>query len=168
MSGAAGARQFVAACHYAPKGVRGMAATVVRASGYGANWRHYVADIEEQLLVIGQIESAAALANLEEIVAVPGLDMLFIGPFDLSASLGYLGEPDHPEVLKEIGRIEVVAKAAGKALGCIATPGRGVGDLAAAGYGMILPDADVALLRDGARSSLERLRAEVSADGVEN
>jgi len=83
---------------------------------------------------------------------------LFVGPFDLSASLGYLGEPDHPDVRAMIGKVERAAKAAGKLLGGIPTPERGAAELVAAGYDVVLADADLALLRDSARASVERLR----------
>lgn len=147
-----------AACHYAPRGNRGMAAVVVRAADYGANWREYIQRIEEEVLVICQIETAEAVENAAEIATVEDVDLLFIGPFDLSASLGFLGQPDHPDVMAAISRVEAAAISAGKLLGGISTPGRGVGDLLSAGYRMILPDSDLALLREGARSSVEQLR----------
>ncbi|HEY5598591.1 MAG TPA: aldolase/citrate lyase family protein, partial [Kiloniellales bacterium] len=84
----------VSACRYPPKGTRGMAASIVRASDYGARWREYAGTAEECLLVMCQIESAEAVGNAAAIAAVDGVDMLFIGPFDLSAGLGHLGEPD--------------------------------------------------------------------------
>ena len=92
------AEAAVAACRYPPKGKRGMAASIVRASDYGARWRDYVAEAGANLLVMCQIESAAAVDNAARIAAADGVDMLFIGPFDLSANVGHLGEPDHAEV----------------------------------------------------------------------
>lgn len=162
---AAAAAAAVAACHYAPRGSRGMAATIVRASNFGADWQDYVERIEQEVLVICQIESCRAVENVEAIAGTEGLDMLFIGPFDLSASLGYLGQPDHPEVRTVIERIEAAAKSAGALLGGISTPGRSSRELLAAGYDLILPDGDVALLRDGASASLRALRADAQAAG---
>ena len=152
------AEAAVAACRYAPRGVRGMAAPVVRASRYGADWQTYVQNAHETLLVICQIESRAAVEAVEEIAAVQGVDMLFVGPFDLSANVGHLGEPDHPEVRELIAAVERAAKAAGKLLGAIPTPGRGVEDLLAAGYDLLLPDMDSLMLRDAARAALARWR----------
>ena len=85
--------------------------------------------------------------------------MLFIGPFDLSARLGHLGEPDHPEARAAIAEIEAAAKTAGVKLGGIPTPERGAANLMNAGYSLVLADADVLLLRDAARSSIAALRA---------
>jgi len=155
---AAEATAAVSACRYPPKGIRGMAASIVRASGYGAHWREYTAAADDTLLIMCQIESAKAVDNAAAIAAVEGVDMLFIGPFDLSASLGHFGEPDHPDVRKRIAEIEAAAKQAGRALGGIPTPGRTAEDLLAAGYRLILADADVGLLGETARTRVKALR----------
>ncbi len=152
------AEAAVAACRYPPRGMRGMAAPVVRASGYGADWKAYVQDADEALLVICQIESRPAVEAAAEIAAVEGVDMLFVGPFDLSASVGHLGAPDHPEVRELIAAVERAAKAAGKLLGGIPTPERGVEQLLTAGYDLLLPDMDSLMLRDAARAGLARCR----------
>ena len=152
------AEAAVSACRYPPRGRRGMAASIVRASHYGARWQDYVKKADEELLVICQIESGAAVQNAAEIAAVDGVDMLFIGPFDLAANLGYLGEPDHDSVRSAIDSVEEAAKKAGCLLGAIPTPARSVEDLLAAGYDLILVDADTMLLRNGARQSVARLR----------
>ncbi|UCH72642.1 MAG: hypothetical protein JSU82_09605 [Rhodospirillales bacterium] len=155
------ARAAAAACHYAPRGSRGMAAVIVRAADFGASWQDYVRRIEEEILVICQVESGDAVANIAEIVEVEDVDLLFIGPFDLSASMGYLGEPDHPDVRAAIARVETATKRAGKFLGGIATPERPADELVAAGYDLILQDSDLALLRDSARANVARLRETV-------
>src|SRR3546814_2208655 len=111
-----------------------MAWPIVRAAGYGADWRGYVEEIGRRVLVICQVETQEALDNLAGIVAVDGLDMIFLGPFDLSASLGHMGEPDHPDVRRKIAAVEAAAKAAGCLLGGIPTPERSAKDLYAAGY----------------------------------
>jgi 2-keto-3-deoxy-L-rhamnonate aldolase RhmA len=152
------AHAAVAACRYAPRGNRGMAASIVRAADYGARWRDYVAEIDERLLIMCQIESAAAVEAAADIAAVDGVDLLFIGPFDLSAALGYLGQPDHPDVRARIGDVEAAAKAAGKRLGGIVTDERDAAALFAAGYDLVMSDADVGLLRDGAAANLAAAR----------
>ena len=154
----ADAERAVAGCRYPPNGHRGLAATVVRATGHGAFWQDYLAEIEQRLTLICQIESPQGLEAVEGIAAVDGVDMLFVGPFDLSAQLGYLGQPDHPEVQQAVQRIERAAKDAGKLLGGIATPERGPADLVEAGYDLLIPDADVAHLRTGAEASVARFR----------
>jgi len=147
---AAEAEAAVQACRYAPKGLRGMAATVVRASNYGADWQDYIGRVETDLLVICQIESQAAVEAAADIASVEGVDMIFVGPFDLSASLGYLGQPDHPEVRAAITAVETAAKAAGKLLGAIPTPARSAKELYDDGYDLVLADSDVVLLREAA------------------
>lgn len=151
------AEAAVAACHYPPRGIRGMAAPIVRASGYGRDWRGYVRDIAEDLLVICQVETRAALDAAAEIAALDGVDMIFLGPFDLSASLGHMGEPDHPEVRAAIEEVERVAKAAGCLLGAIPTPERSPRELYDAGYNLVLADIDLAILREGALAGLAAL-----------
>ncbi|WP_200341873.1 HpcH/HpaI aldolase family protein [Rhodovibrio sodomensis] len=155
---AADARQAVASCRYPPDGHRGLAATVVRATGHGAFWQEYLAGVAERLTLICQIESPEGLTAVEEIAGVDGVDMLFVGPFDLSAQLGYLGQPDHPEVQKAVQRIERAAKAAGKLLGGIATPERGPERLIQAGYDLLIANSDVAHLRAGADASIAQFR----------
>ncbi len=152
------AREAAAACRYAPTGVRGMAATIVRASDYGRDWQGYVARSDAEVLTICQIETRAGVENAAEIAAVEGVDLLFIGPMDLSADLGFLGQPDHPEVQRAIARVEQAVKGAGKLLGAIPTPGRPARALLDGGYDFILPDADSILLREAARASLAALR----------
>jgi 4-hydroxy-2-oxoheptanedioate aldolase len=152
------AKAAVAACRYAPRGMRGMAATVVRASNYGADWKDYIGRAEAELLILCQIESRAAVEAAADIAGVDGVDMIFVGPFDLSASLGHLGQPDHPEVRAAIAAVEKAAKAAGKLLGAIPTPERSAKDLYDAGYDLVLADSDVALLRDGTRRGCQALR----------
>lgn len=153
------AEAAVAACRYPPEGVRGMAAPIVRASDYGRRWRDYVREANESLLVMCQIESRAGVEAVAEIAAVPGVDMLFLGPFDLSANMGFMGEPDHPEVRAAIAAVEQAAREAGKLLGGIPTPERGIEQLVADGYELLLPDVDTVMIRDAAEASLARWRA---------
>ena len=140
------AKAAVAACRYPPEGIRGVAPVIVRAADYGANWRDYARSANASLLVICQIESGPAVAAVERIAAVEGVDLLFVGPFDLSANLGFLGQPDHPEVLAKIAHVERAAKAAGKLLGAIPTPDRSLEQLLEAGYDLILPTREGLLI----------------------
>ena len=159
------AEAAVRACRYPPKGERGMAPSIVRASDYGAHWRDYVAAADEQLMVICQIETAQAVENAAAIAACEGVDMLFIGPFDLSANMGFVGQPDHGEVLARIAEVEAASKAAGKLLGAIPTGARPAEQLFELGYDLVLADFDLLLLRDAARASVARLRAAAGRDG---
>ncbi len=109
------AKSAVAATRYPPRGVRGYSAAP-RASLYG-RVKNYPQICEEEICVLLQIETGKGLDNLEAIAAVDGVDGLFIGPGDLSAALGHVGNPKDPEVLgiidKTIERIRACGKPAG-------------------------------------------------------
>src|SRR3546814_20904429 len=85
--------------------------------------------------------------------------MIFLVPVDLSASLGHMGEPDHPDVRRKIAAVEAAAKAAGCLLGGIPTPARSAKDLYAAGYDLVPREIAGVLLREGARRGAAALRA---------
>jgi 4-hydroxy-2-oxoheptanedioate aldolase len=112
------ARAAVAATRYPPQGIRGVA-VAHRANRYG-RVRDYLQRIGEEICVLVQIETRLALQNLEAIAAVEGVDGLFIGPSDLAAGLGHLGEPGHPEVRAAIEDALKRIRKAGKAPGILA------------------------------------------------
>jgi 4-hydroxy-2-oxoheptanedioate aldolase len=113
------ARRAVAATRYPPDGVRGFASQS-RASDFG-RVPGYFREAANEICVLVQLETQVALANLEEIAAVPGVDGLFIGPGDLSADMGHVGEPGHPDVvakvLDAIARVTAAGKPAGILIG---------------------------------------------------
>lgn len=154
------AEAAVAACRYPPRGKRGYAASIVRATRFGLDLEDYLRRFEEEeLLVICQIETCEAVENIENIAAVEGVDLLFIGPNDLTADAGFFNRLDAPEVDAMVTRVEEACRAAGRGLGAIVSPNRSLAQLkASGGYRMILQDADAALLRDSARASLEAQR----------
>jgi 4-hydroxy-2-oxoheptanedioate aldolase len=94
------ARTAVAATRYPPRGIRGVAVSP-RANRYG-KVQDYFEKADDQICIIVQIEDRHGLQNIETIAAVDGIDGLFIGPSDLAASLGHLGNPRHPEVRSAI------------------------------------------------------------------
>lgn len=110
------AEHLVAATRFPPRGIRGVASATSRASGFGADL-DYLATAHETICLIVQIESAAALDAIDDIARVDGVDALFIGPADLAASLGHLGNPRHADVqraiLQAFGRISAAGKPAG-------------------------------------------------------
>lgn len=112
------ARALVAATRYPPRGVRGVGSALARASRWNAV-PDYLTRADDQICLLVQIESRAGLTNLDEIAAVDGVDGLFIGPADLSASLGHLGQPGHPEVQAAIADAVRRIRAAGKAAGIL-------------------------------------------------
>lgn len=112
------AQQAVASTRYPPAGIRGVSVSH-RSNGYGTV-ADYFATINDSITVLVQIESQLGVDNLDAIAAVDGVDGIFVGPGDLSAALGYLGQPNHPEVQKVIRHIFARAKAFGKPSGILA------------------------------------------------
>jgi 4-hydroxy-2-oxoheptanedioate aldolase len=155
----AAAKRAAESCRYPPRGIRGFAAPVIRGSSYGHRTEAYLRDIERELLVIGQIETRSGVEACEQIAGTPGIDMIFIGPYDLAANLGYLGQPDHPEALKAIQRVEKAAKRKRKWLGAIPTPGRSAADLFRDGYDLVISHCDVVMLREAAKADVAAMRA---------
>lgn len=111
------AERAVAAMRYPPRGMRGMGGTT-RATGYGAV-QDYPVHAEAELCLLVQVETQATLARIEEIAAVDGVHGLFIGPADLSATMGYPGQIRHPEVVAAIEDAVRRIKATGKAAGIL-------------------------------------------------
>ena len=110
------AQALVKAVRYPPHGVRGVGAALGRASQF-SRIGDYVETANEQICLIVQIESRAGLKALDDIAALDGIDALFIGPSDLAADMGYLGQPGHPEVTAAITDAFARIKKAGKARG---------------------------------------------------
>lgn len=111
------AQAAVRATRYAPAGIRGMGGSV-RASNFG-RIRDYAKTAQDELCVLVQVETREALDNLDAILAVDGIDGVFIGPADLSASLGHPGDPGHPEVKQTIDDAIRRIRASGKAPGIL-------------------------------------------------
>jgi len=112
------ARRAVAATRYPPQGFRGVS-VAQRSNRYGTV-AGYFEGVNEQICVMVQIESGKGVAAAAEIAAVDGVDGLFVGPSDLAAGLGHLGNANHPEVQDAMARIFAAAKAAGKPVGILA------------------------------------------------
>jgi 2-dehydro-3-deoxyglucarate aldolase len=149
------ARAAVAAMRYPPQGVRGMAG-IVRAAKFGAD-AAYTKTANEHACCIAQIESKTALANVNEIAAVEGVDCLFVGPADLSASLGVSARDD--VLLDALKAVAQAAKQSGKPCGIFAGDpafARKARDL---GYTLISLAADVMLLARGAKAFREAFDA---------
>jgi 4-hydroxy-2-oxoheptanedioate aldolase len=152
------ARAAVAACRYPPRGRRGTASSSVRASSYGMA-PDYVASCADELLIAVQVESATAVANIDAILAVEGIDLMFIGPFDLSATVGQMGNLKHPEVAPLIERAEKAILAAGRPMGTVPHPGTTALDMFERGYQLVNAGSDVARLRDGSLADVKAFRA---------
>jgi 4-hydroxy-2-oxoheptanedioate aldolase len=145
------ARNVVSACRYPPAGMRGFAAPNVRASRYGTN-ADYMLGANDNLLIIVQIESASAVENAEEICAVDGIDVVFIGVYDLAGSIGRLDQVDHSDVRDLFLRTESAIRASGKVMGAGPTPEVKWKTLFEQGYRFVPLASDVGLLRDSGQT----------------
>lgn len=113
------ARAAVSAAKFSPIGTRGTC-RFVRSAGFGAvPGSEYFSKVQDTVVIL-QAEGRKAVENLDEIMDVPGIDVIFVGPYDLSSSLGHMGEIDHPEVIACIKEIIAKGKEKGVKIGCFA------------------------------------------------
>lgn len=147
------AEELVAAVRYPPRGMRGLATSITRASRW-AQIEDYAVAAEEQVCLIVQAETVTALDNLKAITAVDGVDAVFIGPSDLSASMGYLGQPGHPEVQAAVAQALRDISAAGKAPATLAGTPEAIRTHLANGAKFLGIGSDTALLVSGAKGLL--------------
>jgi 2-dehydro-3-deoxyglucarate aldolase len=149
------ARRAVAAMRYPQGGNGGLrgVAGLTRASRYGLA-PDYLRQANADACTVVQIESAAALAAVAQIAAVDGVDALFVGPADLSASMGHLGEPEHPDVQAAIAQVGQVAQAHGKAAGILALSPAQAQRYRALGYTLVAIGLDTGWLLAAARDAL--------------
>jgi 4-hydroxy-2-oxoheptanedioate aldolase len=114
------AEAVVQAVKYAPEGLRGIAGTRALDYGLKASFKEYVEESNRQTLVVTQIENREAMQNIEEMITVGGIDVFFVGPMDLSLSMGYPGQLDHPEVQAAVAELARKIRQAGKVAGTLA------------------------------------------------
>jgi len=158
VSSADEARAAVAATRYPPEGVRGSAYGSVRASDYGLQGERYRDTAAGNLLVICQIETLAGVEAIPDIARVPGVDMLFIGPYDLSGAAGALGRFDDPQVRAVIDRAERAILDSGVWYGSVPSPARSTAQLLAAGCRLVLSGSDASFVRRGAQAEVQLFR----------
>jgi 4-hydroxy-2-oxoheptanedioate aldolase len=144
------ARRLVAATRFPPRGTRGVASATSRASGFGSN-AAYLSHAHETITLIVQIESRVGLDATAEIAAVDGVDALFIGPADLAASLGHLGDPRNPEVQSAIADAFAHIAQAEKPSGIFALSAEDARARIADGAAFVSLGTDIGLLSNGAR-----------------
>jgi 4-hydroxy-2-oxoheptanedioate aldolase len=156
------ARRLVSAVTYPPAGIRGVGSALGRASRWNGI-PGYLENPEAEICLIVQVETVEGLRNLDSIAAVDGVDGVFLGPSDLSASMGHRGSPTHPDVVgaieDAIGRIH----AAGKAAGVLANDETFARRYMAAGVDFIAVGSDVGLLARASRELAVKLKGPVGA-----
>jgi 2-keto-3-deoxy-L-rhamnonate aldolase RhmA len=158
------AARAVAATRYPPEGVRGLS-TMGRASRFGS-MPDYYRTANKSVGVVVQLETPQAVARLEEIAAVPGVDALFVAPGDLSAAMGHVGQLTHPAVMALMTDAAQRARAIGKPIGSVGTTPEVVIRYRAAGYDFLAVASDLALLMRGAAVAAQALRQGDSASHV--
>ena len=148
------AERCVQMTKHPPLGERGIG--LARAQGYGVDFQEYMASANDDSLLIIQIEHKTAVQNIDEILSVPGIDGTFIGPYDLSMSLGIPGQLNHPDVLAAKKRVLDATLDHGLIAGAhFVHPSTGEADCAEAveaGYRFIALGTDILFLGDSARA----------------
>lgn len=153
------AGQVVAAARYRPLGERGLSYST-RAARYGIkDKQQHLVDSNTKQLVVAQIESKEGVDNLEAIGGIEGIDVLFLGPADLSSSLGFPGQTNHPLVQEALNQVCAVAKKNGKAAGTFVGNQEQVLRALKAGVRYLVYDNDVAFFVRGARAALNEIKS---------
>ncbi len=150
------ALQAVASTRYPPAGIRGVSVGH-RSNAYGSVV-DYFGQINDNITVLVQIESQKGVDNLDAIAAVEGVDGIFVGPGDLSAALGYLGQPNHPEVQKVIRHIFERAAHFGKPSGILAPVDADARRYLEWGAGFVAVGSDLGVFRGATQALAERFK----------
>jgi 2-dehydro-3-deoxyglucarate aldolase len=141
---------------YAPQGSRGVG--LARAHGHGRRFKEYVETANDRTVVVVQAEHIRAVENIEAIVQVPGIDAVLLGPYDLSASLGKMGQIDDPAVVAAIDHITTVCQQAKIPLGHFGVTAAAVQPFIDRGYTLITAGVDTLFLGQSAGQMLKQLR----------
>ncbi|MFK7744720.1 MAG: HpcH/HpaI aldolase/citrate lyase family protein [Roseobacter sp.] len=152
------AKDLVRACRYPPEGTRGVGYSVSRAGGFGA-YDNYGPTAGDQICLLVQVETKLGLENLDEIIAVEGVDGVFIGPADLSASLNYLGQAMHPDMQATILAALKQISDSGKAAGILTTDDGMIQSSLNSGARFVAVAMDIAMLLGNAKKSAAKWKA---------
>ena len=150
------AAQAVSYAKYPPMGERGVG--ISRAHGYGFEFKEYLDRANDEIVVVVQAEHSEAVDNIEAIAATPGLDAVFIGPYDLSASLGKMGQIEDASVIAAVDQVSEACATAGIQLGVFGTASEAVSPYIKRGFTLIAAGTDTLLLGQSARDMLVKLR----------
>lgn len=145
---AATAAAFVAGLRYPPRGRRGVSASC-RAAGYGTSWASYRSEANDRVCAVVQIETAAGVASADEIAAVDGVDVLFIGHSDLTADLGCGDDMTAPAVVAAERTVLAACRRHGKRAGMLLKAGMRAAPRRADGFDLLALGSDLGCLRAG-------------------
>jgi 4-hydroxy-2-oxoheptanedioate aldolase len=151
------AKQAISFMRYPPDGIRGMA-YMVRAADYGNSFDDYYENFKDKVLGIIQIETLESLDHLDGIANIDGVDVLFIGPADLTLALGIFRQFDHPEYLNCLSRVSEAARNAGKACGILMSSPTEYDKYYGLGYRMLACGSDSVFVSRGASDMALELR----------
>lgn len=151
-------RKAVSFCKYPPEGKRSVG--LARAHGYGAGFKEYVERANRDIAVIIQVEHIEGVKNIDSIVNVQGVDCIFIGPYDLSASMGMTGNVQSPEVLAAIETVVKACKLKGIPMGIFGVNAEAVIPWIKKGFSLIASSTDTLMLGSAAGKMLKHLRGE--------
>jgi 2-dehydro-3-deoxyglucarate aldolase/4-hydroxy-2-oxoheptanedioate aldolase len=154
------AEAAIKAAKYPPEGLRGIAGSA-RAAHYGNNSKEYFDTANNDIFVFLQIETPDGVKNIDDILSVPGLDGIFIGPMDLATTHGFRGMPGTPQIVEIILGLEKKIKSKGKAMATICNDFEDAKAKYARGYNMITLMSDTVTLGKVARNEVERFKKEV-------
>ena len=152
------AENIVEMCRYAPNGYRGVAPGMIRATNYGMDIKRYFDNFEENLLIVCQIETLEGVSNIREIEEVDGVDMLFIGPMDLSANIGKFGKFEDPIFVKTIEEAKEKILQSKKFSGIIPYGNYSWKNLFDNGFDLTTAGTEIALLRESAKSIINEFK----------
>jgi 4-hydroxy-2-oxoheptanedioate aldolase len=160
---AAEARDGVSWMRYPPAGVRGVA-LVTRGAGYGAvDHPDIAARVNESLLGVFQVESPEAVEAADDLASIDGVDVLFVGPADLSHTMGIPGQITHPDFTAALDRVIAATQRHGKAAGILLRDGASVAASHARGFTFLGVGSDVSFVITGARRELDAAREALAA-----
>lgn len=148
--------RLVQSAMYPPEGQRSVGLT--RAHGYGASFKEYLSSANGGLIIMAQVEHADAVRNIDEILAVKGLSAIFIGPYDLSASMGIPGQVKHPDVQKAISAVREACDKVSIPCGIFGADPAALEGYIKDGYEYILCGVDVSLISGMMRDLGHKLR----------
>jgi 4-hydroxy-2-oxoheptanedioate aldolase len=157
------AYRAVQACRYPPLGTRGFGP--LRVSQYHQQLNEYVKRANDEILLVAQVETIQGVRELDNILAVDGIDAIFVGAADLSSSLNHLGQPDHPEVRATIDEIFKKARKVRKPFGYWASRPEELTDSVARGATLMLVGGDLQFIQETAFDYVKRSRASLEAKG---